>query len=212
EGLVGRPLGASGERMAARFVRLERQATPVQLFLVFRCREEGRLDEVVEPVKALPEQVAKALPEHPSVMRAWRCWLAWIYAELGRHAEARRELVAVAGADFAGIPRDPTWLSCLWPLCEVVALGGDVDRAEKLYELLLPHAWRCVVLPGTLCMGSLSRSLGLLAATSSRFEDGARHFEDALAMNAAMRTRPWLAHTQHEYARMLVARGEPGDG
>jgi class 3 adenylate cyclase/tRNA A-37 threonylcarbamoyl transferase component Bud32 len=211
EGLVGQPLGASGERMAARFVRLERQATPVQLFLVFLRREQGRLDEVVEPVKALPEQVAKALPEHPSVMRAWRCWLAWIYAELGRHGEARRELAAVAGVDFAGIPRDPTWLSCLWPLCEVVALVGDADRAEKLYELLLPHAWRCVVLPGTLCMGSLSRSLGLLAATSSRFEDGARHFEDALAMNAAMRTRPWLAHTQHEYARMLVARGERGD-
>src|SRR5262249_9134197 len=132
EGLVGQPLGASGERMAARFVRLERQATPVQLFLVFLRRGQSRPDEGGGPVEALPEQAAKALPEHPSVMRAWRCWLAWIYAELGRHAEARRELVAVAGADFAGIPRDPTWLSCLWPLCEVVALVGDADRAEKL--------------------------------------------------------------------------------
>ena len=37
------------------------------------------------------------------------------------------------------------------------------------------------------------------------------HFEDALAMNARMGARPWLAHTQHQYAVMLLARHQPGD-
>ena len=30
-------------------------------------------------------------------------------------------------------------------------------------------------------------------------------------MNARMGARPWLAHTQHDYARMLLARDQPGD-
>src|SRR5262249_12738293 len=38
-----------------------------------------------------------------------------------------------------------------------------------------------------------------------------RHFEKALEMNARIRARIWVAHTQHDYARMLVARDQPGD-
>jgi DNA-binding NarL/FixJ family response regulator len=38
-----------------------------------------------------------------------------------------------------------------------------------------------------------------------------QHFEDALAMNARMGARPWLAHTQHQYAVMLLARNQSGD-
>jgi hypothetical protein len=30
-------------------------------------------------------------------------------------------------------------------------------------------------------------------------------------MNARMRARPWLAHTQHEYAEMLLARDQEED-
>jgi DNA-binding NarL/FixJ family response regulator len=37
------------------------------------------------------------------------------------------------------------------------------------------------------------------------------HFEDALTMNAQMGARTWLAHTQHDYATMLLARHQPGD-
>jgi hypothetical protein len=37
------------------------------------------------------------------------------------------------------------------------------------------------------------------------------HFEDALAANARMGARPWLAHTKYDYARMLHARNGRGD-
>lgn len=30
-------------------------------------------------------------------------------------------------------------------------------------------------------------------------------------MNSRMGARPWVAHTQFNYAQMLLARGEPGD-
>ena len=61
------------------------------------------------------------------------------------------------------------------------------------------------------CYGAASRYLGMLAATMERWEDAVQHFEDALVMNARMGARPWLAHTQHQYAVMLLARHQPGD-
>jgi DNA-binding NarL/FixJ family response regulator len=51
----------------------------------------------------------------------------------------------------------------------------------------------------------------MLATTMERWEDSAQHFEDALAMNAHMGARPWLAHTQYQYAVMLLARNQLGD-
>ena len=46
---------------------------------------------------------------------------------------------------------------------------------------------------------------------SPRWEEAEQHFHDALAMNTRMGARPWLAHTQYDYATMLLARNQPGD-
>jgi class 3 adenylate cyclase len=89
---------------------------------------------------------------------------------------------------------------------------GDARRAAALYELMLPNAGQAVVVGvAATCNGSASRSLGQLAATMERWEDAARHFEDALEMNTRMGARPWVAQTQHDYAKMLLARDGPGD-
>jgi hypothetical protein len=61
------------------------------------------------------------------------------------------------------------------------------------------------------CYGALSRYLGALAVTLQQWDQAAEHFEYALAMNARMQARPWLAHTQHQYAAFLLARDHPGD-
>src|SRR5439155_26173552 len=72
---------------------------------------------------------------------------------------------------------------------------------------LLPYSRRNVVVSvGVACHGSASRYLGLLAATMQRWQDAERHFEDALGMNTHMGARPWVAHTEHDYACMLLAR------
>jgi hypothetical protein len=61
----------------------------------------------------------------------------------------------------------------------------------------------------TVCYGSASRYLGMLAVTLGDHEAATEHFEHALAMNAALGARPWLAHTQGEFARLLSRRGDP---
>ncbi|MCA1569078.1 MAG: AAA family ATPase [Chloroflexi bacterium] len=166
-------------------------------------REQGRLGELVEGV----ERVAERYPELPS----WRCGLAYVYGELGREEEARRELEALARADFSDLPRDGLWLTSMSHLSSVVVFLGDTRRARLLYDLLLPYAGRCAVTLAVHCEGSVSRSLGLLASTTSRVEVAARHFEDALEMNTRIRSPLWVAHTRHDYARMLLARGDSAD-
>ena len=48
-------------------------------------------------------------------------------------------------------------------------------------------------------------------ATMSRWEEAVQHFEYAIEMNTALEARPYLAHTQQDYARMLIERDAPGD-
>jgi hypothetical protein len=81
-----------------------------------------------------------------------------------------------------------------------------------LHERLLPYAERTALGPLEGCTGSVSRSLGLLATVTSRFDEATRHFEEAIDHNRRMRALPWLAHTQHEFAAMLLKRAGDGDG
>ena len=96
-------------------------------------------------------------------------------------------------------------------LAETCVILGDTERAAPLYELLLPYASLNAVAVPELALDSTSRPLGVLATLLGRFEDAARHFEEALRMNERMGARPWLAHTQEEYARMLLGRASRGD-
>jgi DNA-binding CsgD family transcriptional regulator len=167
-------------------------------------REQGRLQELAPAVRYF----VQTSPAHA----AWRPGLAVIYSELGLEQEARTEFERLAAQDFADLPRDAMWLACLVYLTEVCTFLGDAQRAATLYTLLAPCAGRPIVVGFTgVFYGAASRYLGMLATTMARWEEAQQHFEDALAMNAGMGARPWLAHTQHQYAVMLLARRQPGD-
>jgi tetratricopeptide (TPR) repeat protein len=168
-------------------------------------REQGRLHELVEGMSDFVEQ-------YPGIP-GWRTGLAWVHTELGQEAETRRHFEHLAAGGFSDVPRDMFWLKSTTLLAEVCAFLGDAERADMLYGMLLPYARRCIVdAPVAACSGSVARPLGLLAAALSRFDEAATQFERAIEVNKGIRARPWLAHTQHEYARMLLARAEPADG
>jgi tetratricopeptide (TPR) repeat protein len=165
--------------------------------------EQGRPDDALELAERLAEQYAQ-LP-------GARVLLARAYAELERDDDAREELELLARGGFADVPRDAVWLPMIYGLSQVAALLGDTRRAEQLYELLLPYADRCVVSFSTIWLDSASRPLGLLATTLSRFDDAERHFDTALTTNARIESPLYVAHTQHDYARMLLLRDRIGD-
>jgi tetratricopeptide (TPR) repeat protein len=167
-------------------------------------REQGRLKEV--------EPVVRVFLQQHSAAAAWRPGLALIYSELGLRTDARAEFENLAQHDFADLPRDAVWMGTMTYLVDICTFLGDKSRAETLYGILLPFAGRNVVIGnGAVCYGDLSRYLGALATTLESWDDAARHFEDALAMNTRMDARPWLARTQEQYATMLLARRRSGD-
>jgi tetratricopeptide (TPR) repeat protein len=172
--------------------------------MIALLRERGRLHEIEPIVRAFVEQ-------NPAVA-AWRSVLAWIYSQQGRETEARTEFERLAAGEFACLHRDYTWLMAASLLADVCSFLKDRSRAAILYQQLLPSAGRNIVMGyAIVCAGSVSRSLGVLATAMRRWREGEQHFESALEMNERMGARPWLALSQHDFARMLTDRGKPGD-
>ena len=163
----------------------------------------GSLEEVEPAIRDL-------VVEYPA-RPVFRCALALLNARLGRLSEAKDALDDLGGDEFSTLPFDQEWLFGMSLLAETSGLLGDTNSAAFLYRVLRPWATLNVVDQAEGIRGSLARYLGILATTTGRWPDAERHFEDALAMNLRMGARPWLAQTQNDYARMLLARDDPGD-
>jgi DNA-binding SARP family transcriptional activator len=176
-------------------------ATELELMYVLQ-RELGCLAEL-EP--AISEAVG-LYPDYP-----FGCMLAHLHSELGREAEARVAFDHQAADDFARLNRDNEWLLGMSFLPEVAAFLGDTARAGTIYTLLRPFAEHNVFSHVSPILGSMHRYLGLCAGTAMLLDDAEHHFERAIDLNAAMGSRPWVAWTQHDYARMLLGRGRKAD-
>lgn len=174
------------------------QVFATQMFLL--RREQGRLPELEPAFKGMVEQY----PDIPS----WRCGLAMLYTQVGRHEEGRKEFERLAGNGFADFPRDLFWLIGMVLLADVCCTLGDEARGAQLYDLLLPYATRTVVTGrAVVCAGSAAHSLGILARLTSRPAEAERHFKDALTMNTRLGARTFAAYTRYEYAGLLLADG-----
>lgn len=199
------------ERLTERGLALGQRAQNQTTALLFGIqlwslrREQGRLREVEAALRSVIAQFP--------MLPAWRCALLYLQVELGRTEEARAGFEALAADRFAALPRDAFWLVGMTLLAEVCAVMTDVSRAATLYEALRPFSERHVVVgrAAAAYYGAVARPLGLLAATMSRWDAALEHFEAALTMHARIGARPWLAHSQHDYAAMLLARGRADD-
>jgi hypothetical protein len=165
--------------------------------------QQGRVQELLPTISSL----AAAFPQ----VALWRVSEVSYRVVLGDVEAARRTLESFTVDTFRNLPRDMMWSYLLSRLTDVVSFFGDTQRAAIIYDMLLPHADRFATVSISACRGSVARPLGQLATVLGRHDDAERHFEHALAMNTRIRARVWIAHTQHDYARMLVARDRPGD-
>jgi hypothetical protein len=98
-------------------------------------------------------------------------------------------------------------------LAVTVVLAGDVGLAAALYDRLLPSAplWVVYGVAGFAVEASYGRILGGLATLLGVWDDAERHFADALQRAEAIGARPEMAKIMDAHARMLLARGTPGD-
>lgn len=173
----------------------------MQMFTI--RREQGRLAEIAPIIKQLIDDN----PTEPF----WRPGFALVASELGFDAAAARTLAEVAEGGFA-FPRDAKRSTTLSYLAEICSVLRDKPRAEMLYAILKPYQHMTITAGvASVCYGAAGRFLGQLADVLDAWDDAEQHFESALELDRAMQAAPWLAHTQHQFARMLRRRGRAHD-
>ncbi|MFL5796382.1 MAG: ATP-binding protein [Actinomycetota bacterium] len=172
-----------------------------QLFLL--RREQGRAQEVEETIRDTMDD----LPWYPLHRGA----LALLLLDASREAEARDVFEELAEDEFHALHRDNEWMLGIALASEVCAGLSEANAAGTLYDMLIPFARRHAIGQPEGSVGAVDRYLGLLATTRSRFDEAQRHFEEGLLMNERMGGRTWVAHTEHDYAGMLLVRDGPGD-
>jgi DNA-binding SARP family transcriptional activator len=197
------------DELVPRALALGERAQPTAVIPVYVLQRytlsdfRGAIEEVEPAIRDL-------VVDYPA-RRVFRCALAYLHARLARLPEARQALGGLARDEFSALPFDQEWLFGMSLLAETAALLGDTDSAATLYRLLLPWKALNAVDQAEGIRGSVARYLGLLATTTERWDEAELHFENALAMNERMGAHPWLAHTGHDFARMLYARNSRGD-
>jgi tetratricopeptide (TPR) repeat protein len=104
------------------------------------------------------------------------------------------------------------WIVMTAFMGEVAAGVRSVEAAEILYQALLPFGPQLVIcgIAGA-TYGSVWRVLALLADVLGRREEATEHFERAIDAHRSAGALPYLAHTQREFAEMLLLRGSPED-
>lgn len=197
-----------GERLAHAAAELGQRGQPEITAAMFGAQlfisrwALGTLEQVIEQAKAFVSTYPRS---------AWPAALAFGYAEIDRRADAREAFERLAADGFVGLRRDGNFLAAC--ACLALACGylGDRPRAAILYEILLPYADRFpTFLVGAGVTWTNEAPLGVLAATMRRFDDAIDHFERAL-QHSATSGAPWRVVAQREFARVLLARGNPGD-
>jgi class 3 adenylate cyclase len=196
---------AGGEQHAQAALTSGQDAEPEAAFAAFGGQAiachwgQGRIAELVDATRAFAEE----FPWIP----AYRCALAFMYAELGRTEDAHVELKELAARGFEDFPRDGNYLMGLWLAAMAAARVGDAEVSGALYELLRPHAARGVIVAlGIAYAGSVNTALGALAASMSRWEDADTYLDAAEQNDHAAGLRGWSALATRERMWMLLRR------
>jgi DNA-binding winged helix-turn-helix (wHTH) protein len=138
--------------------------------------------------------------------------LALAHADRGEVELARRELDALAHADFQDLGRDEHWLAAVGLFGLVSCAVSDTRRAALLYDLLTPYADLFMIhdlLRANL--GSVRKVLGDLATLLGDHDIAADHFERAIASELAAKAPLAELASRASYAKLLLIRGSRGD-
>jgi DNA-binding SARP family transcriptional activator len=126
---------------------------------------QGRLEEIEDTIRRSVDEY----PHYP----VFGCVLAALLAERGSTAEAAIVFEQLAADGFAALPRDEEWLFGTSLLADASDRLGDQRRSARLYELLAPFGDRNVLSVPDVAAGSVSRTLGVLAAATGQWQAAA---------------------------------------
>ena len=162
-------------------------------------REQGRIAELAPVVRVLAGSSRER--------GAWRPGLVSVLVELGMESEARRELDRIVREGLDQF-RESLWLAALTYITDACTALGDATAAALVYPELEPLSGTNVMIGHLVsCYGAADRYLGMLAATLGEWDRAEDHFERAVELNRKMGAMTWLAHTEYQYVRAMLASG-----
>ncbi len=165
---------------------------------------QGRSAEVLHPLQLICRTFPGTAAAHLVLARC--------YVDAARMDDARCELERAWTSGISQAPFDREWIFLHSLAAELVHLLDETPRALSLYEKLRPYADRVAMAGGAMLpLGSVSRALGLLAATQGCLDLAVDHLETALLQHESIASPPLLAWTRIDIARVLDRRGAPGD-
>lgn len=108
-----------------------------------------------------------------------------------------------------GSPAEAFQLALCAELCSQLA---HTTSAPVLLQRLARYEQRTITLnDASVVLGAGARYLAMLEVVMGDWDHAERHMEMALDTTRRLESPPWIARTQHDYARMLLARGAAGD-
>ena len=152
------------------------------------------------------EQMIADNPGLPTI----RASLAMAYGEEGQLDECREVLQTFADGGYE-LRMDTAWINGMTEYAEAAINLGDATFCAALYERLAPWSAQFSSAGGLTAEGPVSLVLGALATVLGRFEDAARHLDEAVEFTE--RTGAWFfaARTALQYGTLLAARRAAGD-
>ncbi len=184
-----------GERIG----RAARDSNAELLFTVQRLAIRYAGGTLTEADRAAIEERARSSPAGA----AWRTWAASIALGRGDVERARSAILREVDG-LASLPLDADWLYTAATLGVQVAQLGERSAAAELYPRVLPYRDRTVTSGrATSCVGSVSLSLGLMAAALGDERAAIAHLEDAVRRNDELGAVPFAAAARHALAGLI---------
>ncbi|MGH9035097.1 MAG: ATP-binding protein, partial [Acidimicrobiia bacterium] len=166
--------------------------------------EQGRSAEIDETVR----QAVERTPTTVGVKVIYGSLLV----EMDRLQDAGDIFDEMAAAGFVAPSNNVMWLRTVAECAFLCARLGKAASAPMLRSILEPYANQLVAITqGGAVTGSVTYYLGLLSTTTGNWQEAEGCFAAAAATHERIGAATWLARTRLEWARMLLARAEPGD-
>jgi hypothetical protein len=172
----------------------------IQLFCIRWA--QGRLDEIVDLLAVATQQMPVA---------SLRAAYALALLDSGRAEDATRIITELAPDDFAVFGSEPTTFMALMSAAEIAARLGIHDAVVSLQSRLTPFAGR-IDWSGASTCGAVDHYLGHLAFALGDLDGALMHLDAAAGMHARLEAPFFIALTDLERARTLLARNAKGDG
>ena len=130
-------------------------------------------------------------------------------ANLRQLEPGRQILEKLAADDFKECLENSQFLYCYSMLADLCLRLKDPLRAQRIYELLAPHAGALAISLVGFSRGPADYYLGKLARFLGDRESGEAHLESAIEIGERLGARPVVARSRLGLAELLLASSDP---